>query len=361
MSTQEKNFLAPPTQTTSTGSGKDLPNLDMLRAVAVCCVLYSHIAAALRMPVNGQWWGAFGVAIFFVHTSLVLMWSLERRPNTLDFYVRRIARIYPLAMVVVLIAVLTHAPVGVYAETGSFFNYYAPSWKQVLTHMLLVQNLFSGNFIVYPMWSLPFEVQMYALLPALYFFMRKNMALWPLLLFWLLAAAFAHQAFETRQLNLAVAIPYFVPGLMAYIGFSRRKAVLPGWSFAIALAVIIWVGGHAGNWQRAWWPCLALGLALPSFRQLRPSWWTKVCWQVARYSYGIYLMHPFAIVLGFYVCRGRSWPVQFAVMFASLAVFSLAAFHLIESPLMKLGAKAAVVAARRFKMPIRTDLDAQNP
>ena len=143
------------------------------------------------------------------------------------------------------------------------------------------------------------------------------MAVWPLLLFWALAGAFAHKAFGREEINLAVAAPYFLPGLMAYVGFSRWKATLPGWSFVVVLAGLLWMGGHAGDWQRAWWPCLALGLVLPLFRQLKQSVLAKACWQIARYSYGVYLTHPFALLLAFYVCRNFGRPVQFAVLAGS--------------------------------------------
>jgi peptidoglycan/LPS O-acetylase OafA/YrhL len=339
------------TPITATGSGRDLPNLDLLRTVAVISVLVSHIVGALSPLHYGKFYGAFGVGLFFVHTALVLMWSLERRPDTLDFYIRRIARIYPLSIVVLLIAVFTHAKVAAFREDGPFFLYMAPTAKQILAHLLLVQNFFSGNFLVYPMWSLPLEVQMYAMLPVLFFFLRKNRALWPLLLFWILAAAFAHQAFSPQTINLAVAVPYFLPGLMAYVGFSRRKPVFPAWSFLLLLAAVVWAGGHAGNWQRAWFPCLALGLMLPLFRQLAPSLFTKFCWQVARYSYGIYLTHPFALLLAFSVGRNLGRPAQFGILFATLAAFSIASFHWIEAPCMRLGAKAAVALAGHFKMP----------
>jgi peptidoglycan/LPS O-acetylase OafA/YrhL len=340
---------------TATGTGKDLTNLDLLRSVAVCSVVVSHIFAATYHQPPAVFMGSFGVGLFFVHTALVLMWSLERRPNTLDFYLRRIARIYPLAIVAVLFVVLTHAPVATYKPNDIFFHYLAPTHKQLGTHLLLVQNLFSDNFILYPMWSLPIEVQMYLLLPVVFFYLRKNMSLWPLLLFWMLAAAFAHKCFGFGVVNLAVSIPYFLPGIMAYVGFCRRKAVLPGWSFVLALAIIVWFGGHSHDWQPAWFPCLALGLILPSFRQLRESFLTKACWQIARYSYGMYLLHPFSLVLAFYLCRNFPWPVQFGVLFGSLALLSVAAFHLIEAPFMMLGAKVANAAARRFKMPTADD------
>ena len=84
---------------TPTGSGKDLTNLDLVRSVAVCCVVMAHIYSVFDRPPPGIFYGGIGVALFFVHTALVLMWSLERRPNTVDFYIRRIARIYPLAIV----------------------------------------------------------------------------------------------------------------------------------------------------------------------------------------------------------------------------------------------------------------------
>jgi peptidoglycan/LPS O-acetylase OafA/YrhL len=351
------NRFVPVTERTATGTGKDLPNLDLLRATAVCCVVMAHTYSAVTQVLPRNFYGGIGVGLFFVHTALVLMWSLDRRPNTLDFYLRRIARIYPLAIVSVLIVVLTHAPVTTSATGVPDFHYLAATYKQLGTHLLLVQNFFSGNFILYPMWSLPIEMQMYLLLPVFFFFLNRNMVRWPLMLLWLLAAASAHKCLH--EVNLAVSIPCFIPGIMAYVGFCRSKAVLPGWSFVLALAVITWIGGNVTSWQQVWWPCLALGLVLPSFRQLRQSILTKVCWQIARYSYGIYLLHPFSLVLAFYFCRNCIWPVQYAVLFGSLAVFSIAAFHLIEAPFMRLGAKVASAAARRFKMPARNELRAQ--
>lgn len=58
----------------------DLPNLDILRAVAVLLVLVDHSAKFfggsfdLLHPL-----GITGVYLFFTHTSLVLMFSLERQ------------------------------------------------------------------------------------------------------------------------------------------------------------------------------------------------------------------------------------------------------------------------------------------
>jgi peptidoglycan/LPS O-acetylase OafA/YrhL len=332
--------LPPATQHTATGAGKDLPNLDLLRSVAVISVLVAHISGAIHQDHYGLFYGAFGVGIFFLHTALVLMWSLERRPNALDFYIRRIARIYPLSIVIVLLAVFLHAKVSSFPQYGPFYLYAAPTFKQTIAHVLLIQNFFSGNFIVYPMWSLPIEVQMYVLLPALSFYLRRKKSLWPLLLAWVFFVAILYH-FGARETNLSFAIPFFLPGLIGYVGFSTWTPRLPGWSFLLFLGIIVWIGGHSPNWPAATWPCLALGLLLPNFRQLRPGPLPTACWHIARYSYGIYLTHPFAILLGLYVCRHSSLVVQYGVLFTSLTVFSVVAYHLVEAPCMHAGARLA--------------------
>ena len=56
------------------------PNLDFLRALAVLLVLTAHIAGyTIRTNPVSFAMGQLGVMLFFVHTSLVLMQSLERQ------------------------------------------------------------------------------------------------------------------------------------------------------------------------------------------------------------------------------------------------------------------------------------------
>jgi peptidoglycan/LPS O-acetylase OafA/YrhL len=81
---------------------RDLPNLDLVRSMAVISVVVEHTLLSLGIlkigPFPIKYLGVMGVMVFFVLTTLVLMWSLERKPHTLDFYIRRVFRIYPLAL-----------------------------------------------------------------------------------------------------------------------------------------------------------------------------------------------------------------------------------------------------------------------
>lgn len=325
---------------TATGSGRDLPNLDVLRAVAVLSVVVSHTLEVSRPGVPLGYYGSFGVGIFFIHTALVLMGSLQRRPNPLDFYVRRAARIYPLAIVVMLFVLVTHSPVTAF-HGSQVFLYAAPSLRQVLTNLLLVQNLFSGYNLVYVMWSLPLEVQMYLLLPVLFFFLQRYSRLWILLALWVIVLLFSAKEFSGVDLNLVFAGCFFLPGVMAFVGFGRWRPRLPGWTFPLAVLAAMAVGGHMRTWLHAAPVALCVGLALPLFHSMRPSFVTRAAWQVARYSYSIYLLHPLCLVLVFHLLPPLPYAVQLALLAASIAALSIPAYHLIEAPGIRLGGRVA--------------------
>ena len=57
-------------------------------------------------------------------------------------------------------------------------------------------------------------------------------------------------------------------------------------------------------------------------------------------------MHPFAIVLGVYLLPHRPPALQLLVILLSLACLSVAAYHALELPMIRLGSRLAQRAAR---------------
>ena len=57
----------------------------------------------------------------------------------------------------------------------------------------------------------------------------------------------------------------------------------------------------------------------------------------ARYSYGVYLIHPFAIVIAIYLLRGQSVPVRVLGEVVPLLVLPVVAYHVLEHPMIRLG------------------------
>ena len=291
--------------------------------------------------------GIMGVMVFFVLTTLVLMWSLERKPHTLDFYIRRVFRIYPLALATIAVVLLFHAPVA--GSEHEFFRYAHPSLRTIWGQLTLVPNLISGDLpIMGVMWSLPYELEMYVLLPALFFYLRKNFAVWPLLLIWVMTVLLTRHA-PPNSHTFGMAIGYFLPGAMAYVGFGRWTPRLPAWLLAVFLATL-WVGFlfHA-SFRSGWLACLLLGLGLPMFRQMRSKWVVVPSQIIAKYSYGVYLTHPFAIVIGMYLLRGYSLGIQLLAEIVPLVVLPVLAYHLLEHPMIRLGARLARRAERQYE------------
>ena len=328
---------------------RNKPNLDLLRSFAIALVLLDHICLAKKVTLVGHWmptWiGVIGVYFFFVHTCLVLMWSLERKPHTLDFYIRRAFRLYPLVAVVVFAVFLLRPPLHI----GDFP--FVPGDLHLsagFANLLLVQNIASRPSVSGVLWSLPLEVDMYLLLPLLFFFVRRNFSLWPLLLIWGMMMGNARSLHINGNCFVTV-IPCFLPGVMAYVLYRRTRPRLPAWLFPVFLLALC-VGFMQHPSVPASWPmCLALGLALPFFRQIQFAPLIRATHEIAKYSYGVYLSHSFAITLGIYLLPHANFLIQLAVIFASTAILSIAAYHLVEKPMIDLGARVAARAETGYE------------
>jgi peptidoglycan/LPS O-acetylase OafA/YrhL len=298
--------------------------------------------------------GQLGVLMFFVHTCLVLMWSLERSrlqgwPMFKSFYVRRAFRLYPLSVLCVLLAYC-----------------FDLKWNAVnlWQNLTLTQNLFFTNHPVFPptvtpLWTLPLEVEMYVILPVLFLIFRDRPVKF-LAAFWgfSVALAFIQPQLGERFLILRF-VPCFLGGVIAWrLTRERDTAQLPSWLWPLAIATVsvIWmtaVEKYSPLSIAAFGLCL--GLAIPRFREIQWKAAKTTSRIIARYSYGIYLTH-FPIMLFvlsvpqypyFKVIRplpqlkhyGR--PVDLMMILAFTALASVALFHLIENPGIRLGQKIA--------------------
>ena len=344
---------SPAVQLTPPGSPTETPNLDLLRALAVLSVLADHTLQVMGIfhvgPFGVTWLGLFGVYIFFLHTSLVLMWSLERRPHTLDFYIRRAFRIYPLAIFTIAAVLLLRIPAVGDADHPFAFASHQP--LTVITNLLLVQNLFHRPPVELVLWSLPLEVQMYLVLPMLYLFARKERTLWPLLILWGFATLAGRALSGASESNIVTCVPFFLCGVIAYIGFMRRTPRLPSWLLLPTSLVLACVYAAHPTLYSGWVACLILAIVLPSFRQVVPGLWARSGHALAKYSYGIYLLHQCSIALAFHFLHVRSLAVKLLVELASLAILAALAYHFIEHPMIEMGKRVAAKIQRTSPEP----------
>jgi len=342
---------------------KEYSNLDFLRALAVTVVTGAHVAEfyvnALKIirPL-----GAVGVNLFFVHTALVLMQSLERQERDgsrhlfWDFAIRRFFRIYPLATFVTLAVILFHIPSN-RMEVGHLYSMKL-SVGSIISNLTLTQGFFALVLtIVAPMWSLSFEVYMYLFLPALYRLLRYNFAI-------LFAGSLAvstlllyYYPYETgwSYLRIFQYVPCFMPGIMAYWLSKKVTPRFPAYSWVIFLFAVLGItySDIAPNWRffpgwGRWWVPIVVGFSIPFFKQLTSPTLTKASKIIARYSYGIYLVHYFCIWAALEKI-GHNHLVLGIMSFCLLLVaIPVVLYHVLEEPLINFGKR---IIQRRFRQP----------
>jgi len=346
--------LAPPT---AVQAGQENPNLDFLRAFAVLLVVFGHLThfhGLLTLgPLNLLLMGTLGVMLFFVHTCLVLMLSLERQWKTffaaakkpgkksffVEFMIRRLFRIYPLSITVLAVIVLFHLPQA-FIEPAHFHGF-PPDGGDILANLFLVQNLSMRASLLGPTWSLPYELQMYLFLPWIFLFLRSSRSLWRAAGLWTLSIGLGLVVMHyAPNPNLVLFVPCFLPGVIAYQLQRSVRARVPGFLWPpvlLTLAGLFLVGSNGEHWIKKWAICLVLGLALPLFVPISWRWGAAAAQAIAKYSYGIYLTHFFAIWFAFERLGNLREAEKAGIFLLLLVALPVFFYHAIEKPLIDVG------------------------
>ena len=216
-------------------------NLDFIRAVAVLCVVLHHLLNASGRGSDFTWLiGHMGVLIFFVHTALVLMMSLERNAAKLpasllvvDFYIRRGFRIYPLAMLCVLVTF-----VGLVPSRPEPWP-----WSTFLSNLALTMNLTYSEPMWSVLWTLPLELQMYVVLPVMFLWLRRRPVVWAVGGWCMALVAAMSYTHVSSRLNVAMYAPCFVAGVLAWrlMGSVRPRWDGVWWPLAFATSWIVFL------------------------------------------------------------------------------------------------------------------------
>lgn len=209
------------TSARSSHPGKDV-SVQGLRGFAILAVFLSHwyagSASANLVPASWGHWpavmnlGKYGVELFFMISGFVIVKSLFRHQNLGDFFIDRIARIFPLFLllhfVVFSIGPLIHykqfVEVGPLAWGGMF-----------VTNMLLLPGVLDLPIVQTVAWSLSYEVLFYVLAGVGYHAHQRKSGLlsWAM---WALACSL-FVAYRPRSL-------FFIPGVLIY--FLRIRTSL---------------------------------------------------------------------------------------------------------------------------------------
>ena len=341
-----------------------IPTLDGWRTIAVFGVIAFHAPA---MHVAGfslervQSYGDRGVQLFFAISGLLICSRLleeQRRHGSISlrgFYLRRLFRIQP-AAIVMLTAVVLMGLVGLLhlsaAPTlASLFSY--RNFYDAFDLRATPEDRFTAHF-----WSLAVEEHFYLLLPAILVFARKRLVpvLAALSVIFVLWPPLAHKLgltaglYSYKRTDLSLQ-DLFVPALLAVL-LARpafRAGMLKASRYGVLLllvtgAVLISetvLGGHVTHQIT----CFGFPLVVAS-TMLHPEGWlgrlleTRVFTYLGRLSYSLYLWqqiflihHP--VMSGLRYVQVWPWNVGGAILCAVVS------YHFVEKPFMRWGHRVA--------------------
>lgn len=140
--------------------------LDVVRAVAIICVLVTHAALFIRTPGLAKYgvlpvFGLIGVELFFgLSGYLIGGMLLSRRHNLRTFYLHRLAKILPPYWLVVALVFIAAPGYG---------------WWAATTHLLFIQDFYPVQADIFPVsWSLAVEFWFYMVVPLVFIGLQRS-------------------------------------------------------------------------------------------------------------------------------------------------------------------------------------------
>jgi peptidoglycan/LPS O-acetylase OafA/YrhL len=320
-------------------------NFTALRLLLALLVVFGHFMTLPGLaPATGIFaYAHFAVSCFFVVSGYLIFASFDKRPAIGDFYIRRLFRIYPLYLAVVVVQALIMAVLagGIVENSSELLRY-------------LGLNLMMANFLAHDigglldglhnpginpsLWTLKIEFAFYLLLPLLWVLTRR-FGLWFLLLLYVASAAYVaitlHYGMDTLAKQLPGQMRFFVVGMALSRYHDRLK--FPTWAGIIVAGALFLLCNsyYESPFIIPLYPLLA-GLIMFIFVFRLPL--IPLPFDI---SYGVYLLHgpliQFSLLLGIFMDTTGF----LLLLLASVLLLALAAERLIEQPGIELGKRLA--------------------
>jgi peptidoglycan/LPS O-acetylase OafA/YrhL len=338
-------------------------NFNLIRIIAALAVLITHSFALARgtgaaEPLRdslGMTMGSIAVDVFFVTSGFLVTASLFTRQSVLEFLWARVLRIFPALLVMLLVTVFglglffTSWPLSSYLIDSQTYGYLLKCATVATGVAYNLPGVFDGNpfknAVNGSLWSLPYEVRMYAILAVVWaaFRITKKVSigtfLGPAIVAVAVAAGvvvIARHFYRPPGDQFATLFFMFFSGAALYvlkerITLSRRCF----WLFVTALLSSAMVNTHA------FFVVYVLTIAYTVlYVAYIPSGVVRTYNQVGDYSYGVYIyafpvqQSVAALVPGVSVLSLLLISVVVTSLFAALS------WHLIERRALGLKARS---------------------
>jgi peptidoglycan/LPS O-acetylase OafA/YrhL len=320
------------------------PELDGLRAIAIALVLLFHLNIFKK--------GFLGVDVFFVISGyLITNILLNRKERLRNFYVRRLARLYPALLILILLYIISSLLLKV--KISILAIVLALTYTMSLAGFIVPKDEVSGALT--PTWSLSIEEFYYLLWPVtLYFLLKKIKNNYTIIILFLTYIGLTYQI-QHYNYNFLTATQYYhsplfrssgilIGSTLALITNLDLKKVSKLVKNLMGLLVVTFTTFSILNGNTIY---ISLATAMliyllekNSFKHIKNLLSSKYLTYIGVRSYGIYLYNLIIIELISKVKQDKIILNTLTILLI-LAVSTLS-YKYVESPLRKLIIKRAV-------------------
>ena len=201
------------TESNPAASGRHLESLDGVRGLTACVVVAAHVGLFSDViPFLSEFEGGYeAVGLFFALSGFLMVYLYAFSPfRPMDYLVRRFARIYPVYLVAVVLAVVLSV------VPGLGYIYPLTDWTEIGRHVVALGS--SGVF-----WSIPPEIQFYFYFLLIWLWtLSPQRHMWVMYMTVGLIAAGLATGFAGPGIFLFSKLKFFVFGVLA--GYLYLKA-----------------------------------------------------------------------------------------------------------------------------------------
>lgn len=341
----------------NSSSMKRIPELDSLRGIAAIAIVVFHLNPQAFYP------GWTGVDLFFVLSGYLITGIILKHGETkgflMNFYARRGLRIWPIYYLTLffLIAINRFLPQPESLASVPYYLTYTQNIRLYWTWQSPSMPAFDHT------WTLALEEQFYLIWPALLLLVKPKRII-PLCCATIALAWFAREggwiawSRYSERILLARCDGFALGGLLSALFLRYETAKVAQISVAAFVAAFVWMAWgiyEKGSGiaffglptpDRPSSTILAVGVAYAGVVGVVVSYagkpWlvplrSRVLAYLGQISYGIYLYHIpiFWLMDGQTFLYQQSWKTRAMKLGATLVV-SIASWHLIESPILRL-------------------------
>jgi peptidoglycan/LPS O-acetylase OafA/YrhL len=334
-----------------------LNNFTIVRLLLATLVVFGHFKTlpGLSSPSGIHSYADFAVDAFFVVSGYLVYGSFDNLPKISGFYIKRLFRIYPLYLFMILSqAVAMLVLLGGNAGFGDIFKYMASNL--VFANFLSpdMGGLLVGqhNPAINPsLWTLKIEAMFYIFVPLIWWFLKRletqRLEVWGMALIYISSTIFAAIALHYEAATLAKQLPgqmrFFVVGIALYHFRDRFRLPTP---YALVMMVVIFIictyRFHL-PFLLPVYPLLVGALVFISVMRM------PVIPMKYDMSYGVYLIHApliqISLLLGIFADNALFLLLLLAIVYA----LAFLAEQVIELPMIRYGKKLAAQYSQRLE------------